>query len=387
MRFGSWRIPGGMHALVFAALTAGLLVVGSARAADISVGDGGSIRVREGERSFQLAGRGVMGAAIYSRDVTPLESGLEMDLALLAARANLGNGWNINVSYDLRGSAFFDTSITKSGLAIGAIQVGQFRPQVGLYDGGAWTIFAQRSMIEQAVAIPRTLGVSVEGGAGRYSYAFAVNGDQIGEETPGRDPRKYSTRWVFRPAPASWGTFQVGLNGIYQQTPESRIHKVSVNPIPSREETPVLLKAAVADADARSVAGAEVLWARGPWTLQSEFMQASVSAPGSPHFHGYYGQAVYALGAHRDFSEESGTLGRPNLWNPAAGAWELAMRFDAIDLGEAGGGAAANWSLAIVRYFSNPLRVGATLARSSIRDGLNGDEVVKSIQLKAQWFL
>ena len=63
------------------------------------------------------------------------------------------------------------------------------------------------------------------------------------------------------------------------------------------------------------------------------------------------------------------------------------MRYDAIDLGAASGGAAANWSLAIVRYFSNPLRVGATLARSSIRDGLNGDEVVKSIQLKAQWFL
>ena len=387
MQCGVWRVPGVAPALVCAGLVTGSLMVETAAAADISVGDGGSIRLMEGERSFQIAGRAVMGAAIYNRDVTPLESGGEMDLALLAARANLGNGWNINVSYDLNGSAFFDTSITKSGLAIGAIQVGQFRPQIGLFDGGAWTIFAQRSMIEQAVTIPRTLGVGIEGGAARYSYSFAVNGDQIGEETPGRDPRKYSTRWVVRPAPPSWGTFQIGLNGIYQETPESRIHKVSVNPIPARDVTPVLLRVSESDADARSVAGAEVLWAKGPWTLQSEYMHASVSAPAAPHFYGYYGQAVYAIGAHRDFTEESGTLGRPHLWNPAAGAWELAMRYDAIDLGAASGGAAANWSLAIVRYFSNPLRVGATLARSSIRDGLNGDEVVKSIQLKAQWFL
>jgi len=359
----------------------------TAGAADLSFGDGGSIRVSDGEHAFQLAGRAVMGAAIYERDVTPLEPGVDMDLALLAARANFGNGWNLTVSYDLHGDSFFDTSLTKSGLAIGALQLGQFRPQVGLFDGGAWIIFAQRSMIEQAVAIPRTLGLGLEGGRHRFSYSLAVNGDQIGQETPGRDPLKYSTRWVFRPAPASWGTFQVGVNGIYQQTPETGLHKVSVNPIPSRDVTPVLLKVTNPHADYRTVAGGELLWARGPWTLQSEFMVASVNAPESPRFHGHYAQAVYAIGANRDFSEDSGTLGRPHLWNPAAGAWELAVRHDAIDLGSAGGGAAQNWSLAIVRYFSNPLRVGATFARSSITGGLNGDEVVKSIQFKAQWFL
>lgn len=368
-------------------LTALLLAGMAASAADVSMGDGGSIRVVDGEKTFQLAGRAVVGAATYDHDVTPLEPGLEMDLVLLAARANFDNGWSVNVSYDFNGSAFFDTSITKSGLAIGAIQVGQFRPQVGLYDGGAWTIFAQRSMIEQAVAIPRTLGVGLEGGAGRVSYSFAVNGDQIGQETPGRDPRKYSTRLVARPAPPSWGIFQIGINGIHQETPESRLSKASVNPVPALDATPALLKVSQASADARNTVGGEVLWSKGPWTLQSEYLHAAIDAPGTPQFHGYYAQGTYALGTHRDFSTDSGTFGRPHLWNPAVGGWELALRFDAINLAAAGGGSADNASLAIIRYFSNPLRVGATIAHSSIRNGLNGDENVNSIQVKAQWFL
>jgi phosphate-selective porin len=368
-----------MTCLLFTGVAAG--------AGDFSVGDGGSLRLMEGENTFQLAGRAVIGAASFRHDVTPLPSGLEMDLVLLAARANFGNGWNINVSYDFNGNSFFDTSITKSGLPIGAIQLGQFRPQVGLYDGGAWSIFAQRSMIEQALAIPRTLGVGLEGGAGPFSYSFAVNGDQIGKDTPGRDPLKYSTRLVYRPAPPSWGTFQIGINGIHQETPETRINKVSVNPVPALDATPALLKVAQSSADARDAVGGEVLWSKGPLTLQSEYMLASVKAPGTPQFEGYYAQGTYAIGSHRDFSEDSGTFGRPHLWNPAAGAWELALRFDAINLASAGGGSADNASLAIVRYFSNPLRVGATFAHSSIRNGLNGDESVNSIQLKAQWFL
>jgi phosphate-selective porin len=359
----------------------------AARAADFSVGDGGSLRLIEGENTFQLAGRAVIGAATYSHDVTPLSSGLETDLVLLAARAHFGHGWNINVSYDFNGQSFFDTSITKSGLPIGAIQVGQFRPQVGLYDGGAWSIFAQRSMIEQALAIPRTLGVGLEGGIGPVSYSFAANGDQIGNDTPGRDPRKYSTRLVFRPAPPSWGTFQVGINGIHQETPDTRINKVSVNPVPALDETPTILAVSQSSADARNVVGGEVLWSKGPWTVQSEYLHAAVQSPGSPHFEGYYAQGTYAIGAHRDFSRDSGTFGRPQLWNPAAGAWELALRYDTIDFASAGGGAADNVSLAIIRYFSNPLRVGATFAHSSIRSGLNGDEAVSSIQVKAQWFL
>ena len=62
MQGGLRRLAGIVPALWQAGLV-GLVMMTTARAADISMGDGGSIRLSEGERTFQLAGRAVMGAA------------------------------------------------------------------------------------------------------------------------------------------------------------------------------------------------------------------------------------------------------------------------------------------------------------------------------------
>lgn len=364
-----------------------LLLPSGARAADVTFGDGGSVRVVEGTKAFQLGGRAVASAAFYDEDVTDLPTGLEMSLMLLNLRGDLGQGVTFNVGYDFVGKSFFDTSITKSGWAIGDVQVGQFRPQIGLFDGGAWIIFNQRSMIEQALTIPRTLGIGLEGRAGRVSYGLAVNGDQIDRDTPGQDPLKYSGRFVVRPAPAGWGVFHVGVNAIHHEVPDSKINRFAVDPVAALEDTPVLLSASQFPADYRTVLGGEALWQHGRFTVQSEYMRAAVNAPGDPSIDGYYVQGTYLVGAERRYAEQGATIGRPVLWNPAAGAWELALRYDTIDMSRAGGGSSDNIGIAIVRYISNPLRLAASITHSDITNGRNGNEDILSIHLRAQWFL
>jgi len=370
-----------------AAIAATMLASSAASAAEMSIGEGGSFRVTDGDRTFQIAGRAVVGTAFYDEDVTDLPTGFEMDLMILQFRAQFGEDLTVNVSYNFVEGALFDTSITRSNLPIGDLQIGQFRPQIGLFDGGAWIIFAQRSMVEQELTIPRTLGIGLEGQLGPFSYALNVNGDQIGDDTPGDDPLKYSTRFVARPFPASWGVAQLGVNLLYQEVGDTRINDFSVNPIPALDDTPTLLEVSHPDADYRDIVGGEALWMRGPLTFQSEYMKAKVDSPGRPTMDGYYVQGVYIRGAQRGFSERTGTLTRPILANPSAGAWEFGVRYDTVDFGRAGGGAADIYSLAIVRYFSNPLRVGATFSRSDITGGLNGDETIDSVQIRAQWFL
>lgn len=356
-------------------------------AAEVTIGDGGSLRVVDGERNFQIGGRIRMGTVLYDEDVTDLPSGLEVDQALLMLRANFGEDWMLTLSYEFVDATLFDNSVTYSGFSIGDIQVGQFRPQIGLFDGGAWIIFNQRSMVEQTLAIPRTVGVGLEGNQGPVSYSLAVNGDQADEDTPGKDPLKYSARLVVRPLPDTWDVFHFGLNGIYQEMPETRINHFGVVPVAALEDTPDLLEATQLQADARKVWGGEALWKHGPWSAQSEYMHATVDAPGDPKIDGYYVQAAYIRGAERRYSARSATVGRPFLHDPAAGAWEFAVRYDTIDFTGAGGGSADNVALAIVRYFSNPLRLGTSITHSSIKNGLNGDEDILSVHLRLQWFL
>jgi len=359
----------------------------AAGAAEVSIGDGGSLRVADGQRNFLIGGRLRLGTVFYEEDVTDLPTGLEMEQALLQIRTDFGNGWMVNFSYEFVGEALFDNSVTYSGFEVGNIQVGQFRPQIGLFDGGAWTIFNQRSMIEQALTIQRTLGVGLEGAKGPVSYSLAVNGDSIDDDTPGDDPLKYSGRLVVRPLPGTWDTFHVGVNGIYWETPESRINSFETNPIATLDDTPTLLSVEQVAADYRRILGGEVLWVHGPWSAQSEYMHARVDSPGEPEIDGYYVQGAYIVGAERRYSQESATIGRPFLRDPAAGAWEFALRYDTVDFSSASGGSSDNVAFAIVRYFSNPLRLGTSITRSSIKGGLNGDEDIVSVHLRLQWFL
>jgi phosphate-selective porin OprO/OprP len=378
----------GAHWGLKAGVLGGLLAwAATTGAAEVTIGDGGSLRVVDGQRTFQIGGRIRMGTVFYDEDVTDLPTGVEIDQALLSLRADLGNGWMVNLSYEFVGGVLFDNSVTYSGFSAGDIQVGQFRPQIGLFDGGAWILFNQRSMIEQALTIPRTVGVGFEGRQGPVSYSLAVNGDSVDANTPGDDPLRYSGRLVLRPLPGTWDVFHVGLNGIYQETPETRINRFRVEPVSTLEDAPTLLQAVQSDADAREVWGGEVLWMHGPWSAQTEYMHARVDAPGDPEIDGFYVQAAYILGAERRYSEQSATVGRPFLRDPAAGAWEFALRYDTIDMASAGGGSADNMGLAIVRYFSNPLRLGASVTHSSIDGGVNGNEDILSVHLRLQWFL
>ncbi len=366
---------------------AGLLLQSApAPAADFSVGDGGSLRINDGARSFQLGGRVRLNTVFYDQDVAHLPTGYEMDQALLNMRADMGDGWSMNVGYEFVDRTLFDTSLTKSGLPIGDLTIGQFRPQVGLFDGGAWIIFNQRSMVEAALTIPRTLGLGLEGSAGRISYGLAINSDPIDRRTPG-DPLRYSGRLVVRPAPASWGVFHVGLNAIHQEMGDSQVSRIGVDPVAALADTPRLLEAVQNYAKSRDVLGAEALWKSGPLTLQSEYMRARIDSPGFPELDGYYVQGTYLIGAERRYADRGATVGRPFLFHPPAGAWEFGLRYDTLDLTNAGGGAAENVGLAIVRYFNNPLRLGTTVTHSKIEKGLNGDESIVSVQIRMQWFL
>ncbi|MEI6068266.1 MAG: porin [Methylococcaceae bacterium] len=114
--------------------------------------------------------------------------------------------------------------------------------------------------------------------------------------------------------------------------------------------------------------GAETAVVYGPFSAQSEYIQANISGPGyhNPSLNGYYGYMTYFLtGESRNYKSKTGSWDRikPNHnfdMKGGWGAWELATGYDNMDLNSGGvinGGRASTAKFGINWYPNSHVRV------------------------------
>ena len=147
--------------------------------------------------------------------------------------------------------------------------------------------------------------------------------------------------------------------------------------------------------DGYLLTGAEAAWTRGPLSLQGEYMMADVDAPSGGEdlgFSGYYAMASYFLtGEHRPYKK--GSFGRvkpsSNWGQGGCGAWELALRYSAVDLSDGGvsGGELANVTAGVNWYLNPHTRVMFNYVNSELEDSAataSGDGSVDSLIVRFQ---
>ena len=152
--------------------------------------------------------------------------------------------------------------------------------------------------------------------------------------------------------------------------------------------------------DNETLYGLEAAAVFGPFSAQSEYMQASVDVSGSgsdPDFNGWYIYGSYFLtGEHRPYKASSGSFGRVKpasiVGKGGHGAWELAARYSSIDLDDSDikGGEEDNITLGVnwyatpnIRFMANYVRA-STDSTSPISYPAAGDEDVNIYQLRSQ---
>ena len=116
-------------------------------------------------------------------------------------------------------------------------------------------------------------------------------------------------------------------------------------------------------------AGAEVAGIYGPFSLQAEYMRTQLNGSrydSSDHLDGYYAYVSYFLtGESRSYDTKKGAFGRqkPNknfsFKNGGWGAWELATRFDALDMNttHVNGGNLSTGTVALNWYLNPHVRM------------------------------
>lgn len=137
--------------------------------------------------------------------------------------------------------------------------------------------------------------------------------------------------------------------------------------------------------------GLESALVLGPFSMQSEYIQASVDAEtvGDPTFSGFYGSASYFLtGEHRNYKKSSGAFDRvrpkKNFGEDGGlGAWEVAVRYSTVDLndGLVSGGQLSNMSAGLNWYLNPNTRVIFNYIFADIKDVGDSDALTIRFQI------
>jgi phosphate-selective porin OprO/OprP len=146
---------------------------------------------------------------------------------------------------------------------------------------------------------------------------------------------------------------------------------------------------AAGEADHSDLFGLEAAVIRGPFHLHGEFMNMSIDGPaGNPSFgSGFVNAGYFLTGETRAYKSSSGSFARTSPETPVsaggAGAWEIAARFDTVDMGDAGLGDITTVSLGVNWYVEKHLRVMANVIDGE-HDGPGYVEEGDAIQFRVQ---
>jgi len=151
--------------------------------------------------------------------------------------------------------------------------------------------------------------------------------------------------------------------------------------------------------------GVETAFLYGPFSIQSEYVEAYVNRTGgdeTAQFNAFYIQTSFFLtGENRSYSKKKGSFGRVTPYEPVfrvrdadgciqtgKGAWEVAYRLSTIDLNDADitGGNATTHTLGLNWYLTPNMRVVLNYINAETRkDGTTGIENIFMTRYQYDW--
>jgi phosphate-selective porin OprO/OprP len=317
--------------------------------------------------------------------------------------------WEYRIAMDFALSghpSFIDNFIAFNDLPVlGRVRVGHFFEPFGLEfnSQNRFLTFLERSLPSEVLGQPRNIGLMANNNwagdrgtwaAGIFRTDSDIFGNDVGidfqsagtgrvtyllwydEETQGRDLVHVGGSYSARAAKDNQVRFRA--------RPEIRIGSAEPN-IPDFADTGFI------PADFYQLLNAELLWIRGPFSIQSEFqlMPVSTQTRGAVYFHSWYVLAsVFLTGENRAYRKSTGVLERiyPRRdflrrdcggFAVGPGAWELACRVSHLDLDSGGieGGRFTDLTVGVNWYLSTYLRMTANYihAFNSPRQGPDGN--------------
>jgi phosphate-selective porin OprO and OprP len=306
------------------------------------------------------------------------------------------------VVYDFQAKTWLDTYLRVQSKALFGSDVGAFRfgfskTPVG-FEGNTSTgatTFLESALSTQAIYASRRIGVdwALERPHYLINAGYYSGGDLNGDS----DGRMVAARAAWVPINHADEVLHLGVSAS-RETPDGTTDGRGIRTLPSarlRARPEAGLAARLIDSgnlaptDHIDRRGLEGLWIHGPWSVQGEYLDASVKlANGRPDYDasGYYVFASWVVtGESRSYA--SGNVGDVKPKN-SYGALELAVRYSELDLndGTVFGGRERDWTVGANWYLNRYLKLQANYVHAqSDRRGLGVDPNVIEIRAQIQF--
>lgn len=260
-----------------------------------------------------------------------------------------------------------------------SVRVGQFKQPFLLEDAVS---DKSSPLLEQSLvgifAISRRAGVEYGFSNKRGTLNAAVFGKRIDGTS---ESLGFTARGTWNLPAAEGDHAHVGLS-LATEAPDTERASFSATPGTTLTTLRLASTGSIAGVEHLDRAGAEALWMHGAWSLQGEVATVRTRG-GGPDFSADAQSMLVTWSPSGDGrSVKRGVPGAPSTKDGAA--WELALRWSAIDLDdEVAGGKVSTLGLGATCYLNKYVRItGNVLRFQSRRRGVEDDPAVASIRLQ-----
>ncbi|HET7551941.1 MAG TPA: porin [Gemmatimonadaceae bacterium] len=342
----------------------GVLAIAMASAADAQA----TPQSASDDFTFTLSGRLQADAAFFDEDKTRIGNSQEARRVRLKASGTIYGDWLYSLEFDLASAAeLSDAEISYAGFKDLQIKLGYFKVPFSLdfQTSNNYTLFQERSLPNDAFDPPKRIGASVQmdkDWGGGFTGQVGVFGETIpGDTKPDSDSGEGVVgRATYALVHTDSRLLHVGSSAAWRNPGDGEI--VQLHARPDAHLAPRLVDTGVIpDVDDDLKVGAEIVGVAGPLSVQGEYTSDRVNRRTGRRldFTGWYAQAGYFLTHDSQAPSYShGIFGRIEP-HGRYGAWQLALRYDAVDLTDADftGGKEANLTAGLNCYANRYLRM------------------------------
>ncbi len=315
-------------------------------------------------QEFKIRGRLHLDAFYGFKDAEEFSNGFNNRRTQIGMAGKLSEKWSGIIEVYLSDAilTMADVMLTRSFENGGKFSIGHYKVPQGLNEltSSNNITFIERSMITNSFVDARRIGFGYDFFKPTFGFSSMIFGRALGQ----RDrivndmPIAGAIRGVFSPK-LGGGQLHLGTSAVYEEL-YSNV-KVRYGDRPecrdSKGGSIRYIDVSVDDANSTFKTGFELLYIRGAFSLEGEFIQVLVQRKDDePVFNGYHIQSSYVLtGESRSYSR--GVVGGivPKGDKPA---WEIAVRYSTIDLNDLTytGGEQSNITFGLNCYLESRIR-------------------------------
>ena len=242
------------------------------------------------------------------------------------------------LGYDAKANKFLDTNARYKfgGNANTYVQLGQYKQPNSLEELSSTknNDFISKAAVTNTYAVARRLGGAVGWGDANWSVTGSIFGRELTRNLA--HGSGYGARGTWAPINEGGNILHLGLSYADYDTDADTL-RLRARPNADLATVRLVDTGNMTDTDRVSTLGLESFWVTGPFKVQGEYYKTDVSRyrTGSQDFtgEGWYLSGVWNVtGESWGYKAGVPTTGLPDA--PGTGMWQLAVRFDSIDLND-----------------------------------------------------